>query len=198
MTETVTKTAFAELMGVSKGRVSQWLKEGKIDGDALEGDGRSAKIKVDVAKSQLEERLDPTQKLGLNGLRPGRVETEPEQPTAERRIADLKVQQAELTTTRLAREEAAAAGRYVRASDVQRTLGESNSRLMQAFEGGLQDMALAIAAHFGVSAREAKHILKQAFREVRARNASLFRDVADGAPETVDDVANEPEVHGTA
>ena len=205
MSETVTKTEFAELMGVTKGRVSQWLKASKIDGDALDGEGRNAKVNVEVAKRQLKERLDPNQKLGVNGLRPDRPADAPSDdgredrpPTAETRIASEKLRQAQLTTTRLAREEGLAAWRYVRADDARRMIGESNARLMQAMEGGLQDMALAVAAEFGLSARAVRHVLKKAQREVRIRNATLFREVADKAPELVDDVANEPEVHGTA
>ncbi|MDP1642731.1 MAG: hypothetical protein Q8L59_11150 [Phenylobacterium sp.] len=65
--EVVSKGQFAILIGVSPGRVSQMISEGKIDGDALSGEGRSAKIRVEVARAQLRERTDLGQRLG-NGL----------------------------------------------------------------------------------------------------------------------------------
>jgi len=63
----VTKGQFAELIGVSAGRVSQMIAEGKIGPEALDGEGRSAKIRVETARAQLRERTDLGQRLG-NGL----------------------------------------------------------------------------------------------------------------------------------
>ncbi|ORE90988.1 hypothetical protein [Aurantimonas sp. 22II-16-19i] len=63
----VTKGAFAEMIGVSPGRVSQMIAEGKIGPDAIAGEGRMARIRVEVAKRQIRERRDPGQALG-NGL----------------------------------------------------------------------------------------------------------------------------------
>jgi hypothetical protein len=64
----VSKGEFARLSNVSAGRVSQWISEGKLTGEALEGEGRSAKIRVPVAVQQLRGRLDMSQRFGLNGL----------------------------------------------------------------------------------------------------------------------------------
>ncbi|WP_051651372.1 hypothetical protein [Brevundimonas bacteroides] len=63
----VTKGQFAELIGVSPGRVSQMIAEGKIGPEALVGEGRSAKIRIETARAQLRERTDLGQRLG-NGL----------------------------------------------------------------------------------------------------------------------------------
>ncbi len=63
----VTKGQFAELIGVSPGRVSQMISEGKIGPEALVGEGRSARIRVETARAQLRERTDLGQRLG-NGL----------------------------------------------------------------------------------------------------------------------------------
>lgn len=63
----VSKGQFAALIGVTPGRISQMIAEGKIDGAALVGEGRSAKVRVEVARAQLRERTDLGQRLG-NGL----------------------------------------------------------------------------------------------------------------------------------
>ncbi|MGD0334053.1 MAG: hypothetical protein ABSA90_12500 [Xanthobacteraceae bacterium] len=64
--EVVTKARFAQLTRVSAPRVSQWIAEEKISGDALVGEGRGARIRVAVAISQLQCTLDPVQRA-LNG-----------------------------------------------------------------------------------------------------------------------------------
>lgn len=57
------KSAFAKHLGVSAARVSQWISTGLIDGEALVGAGRSARIVVEIANAQLRERLDQTRRL---------------------------------------------------------------------------------------------------------------------------------------
>lgn len=44
--ELVSKSQFAALTNVTKGRVSQWIADGKLAGDALAGEGRDAKVRV--------------------------------------------------------------------------------------------------------------------------------------------------------
>jgi DNA-binding transcriptional regulator YdaS (Cro superfamily) len=68
--QTVSKGEFAALLGVSPGRVSQYITERKIFGEALDGEGRRARIRPDVARAQLVKTLEPSQRLGANGARP--------------------------------------------------------------------------------------------------------------------------------
>lgn len=56
--EVVSKSEFARAVGVAPGRVTQWIAAGQIDGDALVGSGRAAKIRVTAAIKQLNDRLD--------------------------------------------------------------------------------------------------------------------------------------------
>jgi hypothetical protein len=65
--DVISKGEFARRRGVSAGRVSQWLSEGKITTDAIVGEGRSAQIRESVACAQLRQRLDPMQ-MTANGL----------------------------------------------------------------------------------------------------------------------------------
>lgn len=58
LNEVVSKGDFARRCGVTRGRVSQWLREGKIGPEALDGTGCRARIKADVALGMLRDRLD--------------------------------------------------------------------------------------------------------------------------------------------
>lgn len=58
----VGKAEFARRRGVTPGRVSQWLAQGKISGAAIVGTGRNAQIDETIACAQLNERLDGKQR----------------------------------------------------------------------------------------------------------------------------------------
>jgi hypothetical protein len=62
------KIDFARACNVDKSRVSQWLKAKQIDGAAIVGEGRFAKIDAAVALPQLRLRLSVDERFGLNGL----------------------------------------------------------------------------------------------------------------------------------
>ena len=64
----VRKSEFAEMCGVTKGRVSQWLADGQISAAAIVGTGRSAMIDSEIAHAQLKERIAVDKRFGLNGL----------------------------------------------------------------------------------------------------------------------------------
>ncbi len=61
----VSKTDFAALVGVSKPLVSRWVRDGLL-GEALVGEGRRAKIDVEIARRLLRDRLDADQRSGRN------------------------------------------------------------------------------------------------------------------------------------
>jgi hypothetical protein len=52
------KSEFAKLTNVHRSRVSHWISDSHISGDALVGTGRKALIDVDIALRRLKERLD--------------------------------------------------------------------------------------------------------------------------------------------
>ena len=61
---TVTKAQFAAIIGVSAGRVSQYIKAGQLDGAALAGQGRDQRIHLENGRAQLRARLDLAQMRG--------------------------------------------------------------------------------------------------------------------------------------
>jgi hypothetical protein len=77
-----TKTQFALRCNVSQGRVSQWIAAGKIKPTSLEGDGRSARVRVEAALADLKRSLDVSQSIGLNGFTTRLAAPEPSRPEA--------------------------------------------------------------------------------------------------------------------
>jgi len=61
----VTKSEAAAILGVSRPCFSQYLAEGKVDGQAIVGSGHRARIDVDIAREQLRKRLEPVRFLVL-------------------------------------------------------------------------------------------------------------------------------------
>lgn len=210
MTELLSKGQFAARIGVSPGRISQMISEGKIGAEAIEGTGLRAKIKVDVALQHLKQRLDPNQRFGLNGIttrldQP--AEPKPEelrQPSSpppdlplidpvEDRIKREKLRQAELVTARLEREDRAAHGAYLRTETAREEMVRIAGALMTIFEGSLQDISGALAAQFGISSRDALHLLRQEFRKVRERASAAHREAAIALLETEEDCEEQPD-----
>ncbi|MBB5515779.1 DNA-binding XRE family transcriptional regulator [Rubricella aquisinus] len=63
----VTKSKFAETLGVGKSAVSNWIERGIISPDAIVGEGRNAKINLEAAREQVRRNRDIGQSLG-NGI----------------------------------------------------------------------------------------------------------------------------------
>lgn len=105
--EAVRKSTFAKLLGVSPGRVSQWLADGAISGDAIVGAGRSARIVVEIANEQLRERLDQSRRLAFNESDQAKASAPKEDaltdPEFTSKRAEREGLQAELIRLRLAR-----------------------------------------------------------------------------------------------
>jgi hypothetical protein len=89
MSTLMRKADFARRCNVHKSRVSQWLKAKQIDGTAIVGEGRFARIDAAVALPQLRLRLSADERFGLNGLGtdlnwlPAHVEDEEDDDFAE-------------------------------------------------------------------------------------------------------------------
>ena len=186
--ELVSKGQFAVLTNVSKGRVSQWIAEGKIDGDALDGEGRDAKVRVPIALAQLKKRLNIDQRFG-NGLgtrldlrlvspAPTDEPVEPpppRPPTVEEKIALERLEQLQRNNRQAAKEEATRAGLLTDAEDARRQFGRIAQSMVTVFEGALTDLATSISATFKLPQRDVLHHLRGEFRKVRAAAAESVR-----------------------
>lgn len=197
--EIVSKGEFAARLGVSPGRVSQYIAEGKISGDALVGEGRSARIAVEAATAQLRAKLDINQRFGLNGVST-RIDAAPvEQPVSapasvpppsdpvEDRIKREKLRQAELMTARLEREDREAHGQYIRASEAREQMSRIAGTMMTMFEGALPELAGAVAAQFELPGRDVLHLMRQEFRRIRDRASASRKEASAAEPATIED-----------
>lgn len=190
----MTKADFARRIGVSDTRISQMIRERIIGPDALEGEGRGARIRVELAEAQIAERRHPGQALG-NGLETKVAESAPV-PSSEpgaapdgslARLLQEERLEAEKRRNRIAaRDEALALGQLVSAEDMRAEMG----RLAQAIEdenaGMLVDFATAIAGQFGLDQRDLLHLLRKVRNEKKAQAAERARTRATELPATAE------------
>ncbi|MDV6226301.1 hypothetical protein R2G56_08385 [Nitratireductor aquimarinus] len=199
--ETMAKGDFARLIGVSPGRVSQYITEGKIFGDAIDGEGRLARIRPDVARAQLYKSLEPSQRLGGNGAAVreqsagASLRTVPEPVHDE--LATERLKQQRIKTARAEREEALDVGRYMLTEAARREMGRAVAEAFKVMEQGLRDMANALSAEFSIPERDAQQVLQKSFRMVRAKAAESYRAQAEATPTMVED-AEEQELRSAS
>lgn len=204
----VSKGEFAAILGVSPGRVSQYIAAGQIFGEAIIGEGRYARIDVELAKAQLREVLDIGQRFG-NGLdtrldanvepvaddqvdddddddgdlRPRRAVTRTiAVDPVERQIKAAKLQGLQYTLREKAEAELARRGTYVRADEVAAAMSKIAGSMLNVFEGGLADIASAISARFEVPQRDVLHLLRTEFVNLRRKGAATARKAAEAMP----------------
>jgi len=179
-----TKAEFAQLCGVSKARVSQWIAEGKIGSEELDGTGRSAKIKVNAAIEKLKLRLDPAQRLG-NGLGTklsptAREPFDSEDDVLDRKLKATRLQIAEAQNRKLLEDEKVRKGIYVHASNVKEETGRLVEAVLQLIEQGVVEMATETAALHQLPQRDVVHTARKRLREIRAKIAvNLTSQAAD-------------------
>jgi hypothetical protein len=192
----VRKGEFAELLGVTAGRISQLIAEKKLRPPALVGEGRAARIVVPLARQQLKEALDPAQRFGLNGITT-RLDAPPAPPrapvvaiapiadpapiddTVETKIKAEKLRQAQLMTSRLEEEDRARRGVYVEVAAVRAEMTRLVGDMLKIFEGWLPNLASDFVAEFKIPPRDALHRARKSF--VRAREQASQAAAASAA-----------------
>lgn len=193
MREIIAKSEFAALIKVSRSRISQIIKNGKIYGDALVGTGQHARIRVSIATAQLRNSVDGTvgnARLKLDGLsvdpngdnQAGGVDT-----TIDTGIKKQRLEQLSLSNDRARIEAAARNGRYTNAEDAKQQMGRITSQMLNIFEGWLGQLALKLATHFGLAQRDVLHVLRSEFRLFRATASAALRREAEHLPILVEE-----------
>lgn len=204
--QVLSKGDFAAHIGVTPGRVSQYIAAGMIGRDALDGQGRNAKVIVARAIEQIARKRDIGQALG-NGLmtrleldpvdapaadtKPTGAGSEPTQTSVDHELKQQRLE-AERRRNRLAAEdEARSRGRLVDASQVRAEM----TKLAQAIEdenaGMLTDFASAVAAEFKLPQRDVLHLLRKVRAEKKAGAADRARRRAAALPEFVEMIIEE-------
>ncbi|RWO57141.1 hypothetical protein [Mesorhizobium sp.] len=202
--QTLSKGDFAAHIGVTPGRVSQYIAAGMIGPDALDGAGRNARVIVARAVEQISAKRNIGQALG-NGIST-RLEvnpTEPEVPaavgpTGQARTPNvddaLKQErlQAERRRNRIAAEEdATRRGRLVDASQVRAEMTKMAQAIDDENAGMLADFASAVAAEFKLPQRDVLHLLRKIRTEKKAGAAERARRRAAALPEFVETIIEE-------
>jgi hypothetical protein len=206
--DVIPKSVFAQRRNVSKGRVSQWISEGKISGAALVGEGRAARIRESVAVAQLRQKLDSNQVAG-NGLMtrldapapiavnvpaaappatptPAASSDESVRDPIEEQIKRERLEQLRRQNRKNAEEEASRAGLLVNAEISQQQFGKIAVQLVTIFDGALSSFAASISARFQVPQRDVLHLLRSDFRKVRGDATAAVRRLAAAMPATVE------------
>ena len=195
------KGQFAAMIGVSPGRVSQYIAEGKLFGAALVGSGRDQRIDVAIAREQLKNRLDPSQMAG-NGIAtrlasptPFPREALPLDEAIRRPVAAAfdggpigdAIRQEKLSSLRMdnrrkAVSEAEQAGRLVDAEAVRAEMRKIAREVLAMCEGALPELAAAVAARFHVPQRDVLHLIRTTFSACRASSAQVQTAMAETLP----------------
>lgn len=195
----VSKSEFAALINVSPGRVSQFIASGQISGAAIVGTGQRAKIRVEQAKADLRLTLDVSQRLGNGidtqidaGSQPivvdGNAAGAGAPPPLQQSGIDYEIKQQKLEAARRANRNAAIGeardrGQLIDTDAARAEMSRVASALMDVFDGGLTDMATAIAAEFQLPQRDVKHIMRREFRKLRETAAKQMKAKAVSLPE---------------
>ncbi len=184
--EVVSKARFAALEGVGKSAVSNWIAEGKLNGDALVGAGRGAMINVAVARQQLGRSLDPSQRLAqvtVSGRASGEFAASAEGESA--RYQRARADMAEIDARRARQREQADAGLYLLTADARAAWTRELAGLIQAIELWLPRAAEQLAGATGASHRELTVVLRRAWRDFRQDRAEVAAHAAAEAPEII-------------
>ena len=216
----ISKSEFARRRGVTPGRVTQWISEGKITRTSLCGEGRDEKVIESAAVAELRAKLDIHQRLG-NGVAtrlnldpppPAPPQDTPQQaapmaadnviafdaaqrpapkpvaPTDEvgEAIRREQLESLQRKNRREAIEEAATSGQFADAIAVRQQMGRLAAQMVTAFEGALPELAAAIAAKWQLPQRDVLHLMRTAYRDVRAKQAAAARTDAEAVPPTIE------------
>lgn len=210
----MSKGDFATHIGVSAGRVSQYIAEGIIDRSALEGEGRSARVRVAIATDQIRTRRHVGQALG-NGLQTRLSEPAPAsvadasqaRPATEAapsatpvRSDDVayQIQQERLESERrknrlAAQDEAVRQGKLVHAEHVRAEMMRLGRQIHEENAAMLADFASAISGQYQLPQRDVLHLLRRVRAEKLAAASERARERAGGLAATVDVEVDEAE-----
>ena len=182
----LSSSELAKTLGVSPGRVSQYVAAGSLEG-CFSGSGRARRFDLDKVAVALGKKLDAGQMMG-NGaqtravlkvlaaggpvpdvaspkkLGGGATELDPKD---DDRYEMARTQKAEEDVRRLRRINAEAEGRYVLASEVTQTVARLIGQEIAEVETVLRDGARKVADQLGVDFKTVRQILTAAWRDHR-------------------------------
>lgn len=206
----VSSSELAAKLSVSKGRISQYVSEGKLTG-CWSGDGRARRFDLAKVCEALGKNLDLAQMMGngsgtrraISTLRDGlpSEDGEDEAPAvaprakSQRESGELRRDDDDrynLARAARAEEDLRAArlrngreeGLYVLASEVELQMARILGQEIAEMEAVLRDGARGIADRMGVDFRTARQILLDTWRSHRANRSTTLATEAGSTPAT--------------
>ena len=201
-------TQLASELNLSKGRVSQYVSSGKLDG-CFVGEGRSRRFDLDKVRQRLGKRLDPGQMLGNGattnlgsgdgGSKPavakkagaGATTIESGDEDAYKLVRTQKAQE-ELRVAKRRNEEDE--GNFVLASAVTLQTRRLIAQEIAEFEGVLKEGARMIADELGVDVMKVRSILLSEWRKHRTLRSKSLADQSAGATMTETEQAKDTRI----
>ena len=189
VSDVMTKSEFARHRGVVPGRVTQWIAEGKIDCEALVGEGRAERIRVSIAERQLAQRLDIGQRLNRprsNATGTGTLDTSGFDAEYKR----LRVERAQIDVNNARLEQKSKDGLYTLSAEAKATTGRVVAELLNMIDGALPQWADQVASALEVEGPRVLHEIRKCVREARANAAAEFAIRAD----LTEQLVNQPDI----
>lgn len=206
--QTLNATELAARLKLSKGRISQLVSEGRLDG-CFSGDGRSRRYDPDLVAQRLRGSLDQGQALG-NGAKTSAAISEmlaaipaddpvsrvalkpsdgalPDDDNDGYRMA----RQAKLAeeVRRIRRQNELDEGTMVLVGEVERQVGRVLRQEIAQVEEALRTGARAVADRLGVDFRAVRQILLEVWRAQRQTRSDVLGGMADEAGPTETETA---------
>ncbi len=195
----------ARQLGLSKGRISQLVAQGALDG-CYEGEGRGRRFDLERVAKALNLRLDPGQMLG-NGAKTKAALRAIEAPEAaipakaprEGGLAPADDDTYQMTRTakmaeelrRLKRQNELEEGTLVLAAEVERQVAKVLRQEVAEVEDMIREAARAVADRLGVDFRAARQIMVETWRSHRAKRSTALDAAAEDAVMTEAEVAQD-------
>jgi len=184
----MSKSEFAAHINVVPSRVTAMIASGMIGPEALVGEGRKARIRVDIATEHIRTRRNPSQAFG-NGIATRIANSTPAPGAAPDVATQIQLQRLEYETRRNRQasiEEQQKVGRLVLAEDMQRAVAQTASSIISIYDSLATDLANELAAQFHVPSRDVLFAARRIIEAKRRKAAERHRTEAEQLPTTVE------------
>lgn len=206
--QTLNATELAARLNLSKGRISQLVSEGRLEG-CFSGDGRSRRYDPEMVAQKLRGSLDQGQALG-NGAKTRAAisdmlatpSADGPAPKAASKSSDGALpeddsdgyrlaRQAKLSeeVRRIRRQNELDEGTMVLVSEVDRQVARVLRQEIAQVEEALRTGARAVADRLGVDFRAVRQILLEVWRAQRQTRSDVLGDMAEAATPTETETA---------
>jgi hypothetical protein len=202
--QTLNATELAAALNLSKGRISQLVSDGRLDG-CYTGDGRARRFDPALVAQKLKGTLDQGQMLGngastskaIASVLAGEAAEAPQTKASASKPSDgaladddsdgyRMARQAKLSeeVRRIRRQNELDEGTMVLVSEVERQVGKVLRQEIAQVEEALRTGARAVADKLGVDFRAVRQILLEVWRAQRQDRSGVLAEQAEAAEMT--------------